>query len=233
MDGRKMRTNSKLKTVNRLAVFVLATPLVVAFLVSACGPPETPVDRVGCWVTTVIGVSSEATDRPSSNLMGPADIEADWHTWDDAPYCSDNPVAWSPSDMNAGTETVEVRFEQAIQVDRVRVFENFGPGTAKLVTLTNSQNTGVPTLVFAVPGDLQGPGQSCGVLDVDVDMADGFEFSRDTYDNVLIEFDTAQVTGWNEVDAIMLAGQVPQGTSIASCEPYEFVPPEETPTPTP
>lgn len=221
-----------------MKIRLLATCTVVTgLLLTACGPPETPTTKIGCWVTEVVSFSSEgsASDYSASQLLGKADIHAvlnpeedpatAWMAWDEAPYCSDNAVAWSPAEQNAGVESLTLKFESPIQVDRVRVFENFGPGAAKVVTLVNTEDDSAPTLQYAVPGELQGPGQSCGVLDVDVDMADGFEFSRDTYNQVQIDFDTTQVTGWNEVDAVMLAGQIVGGGSgPESCEAYEFVP---------
>ena len=206
---------------------------ILSLTLAACGPPTPPTAKIGCWTQEVTNFSSEgsSTDYSAADLLGPADVLPDWS----APYCSDSPLAWSPLTRNGGNETLTVKFERPISVDRVRIFENFGPGVTQLVTLFNTLDESVPILQFAVPGELQGPGQACGILNVDVDMADGFEFSRDTYDLVTIDFDTTQVTGWNEIDAIQLAGQVSGSfdSAPASCDAYEFVEASPSPSPSP
>ena len=200
--------------------------------ITACGETETPTARVGCWGVEVVDVSSEhpPPTRAAAEALGAADVVDAANL----PICSDSPLSWAPTAQDTGPESITLRFETQLPVDRVLVFENFGPGAAKLVTLTNSLDTEQESLVFAVPGDQQGPAQPCGApLELDIDRSDGFDFTRAVYDTVRLDMDTTQVAGWNEVDAIQLVGQVEGSASSApeSCEPFTLE--EPTPTATP
>ena len=167
--------------------------------------PEANELEVGCWA---IGV----TDFSSSGLPGQNDFGAiqatgvpntqDWNN----PICIDSPDAWSPEFENGGLEFIDLLYAVPLRVDRLRIFENFGPGASEQVTLINTESPSTPVATIFVPSNLQGPGQPCSVLALDIDNGNGGEFTFDSYDKIAMDLDTTLSPGYNEIDAVQMVG---------------------------
>lgn len=204
-------------------VAVVALTQTGCIIVSDGDPQPTPNPseiEAGCWA---IGV----TDFSSSGLPGQNDFGAtqatgipDTQDWDD-PQCVDSPQAWSPEYENAGHEYIDLIYAVGLRVDRIRSYENFGPGATLEMTLINTEQPGVPSATIPVPSELQGPGQPCSVLALDIDSENGGEYTIERYDKVAIDLDTAMVNGFNEIDAVQLVGlyDTDFGSLPGSCEP--------------
>lgn len=176
-------------------------------LVSSSGHPPIEYIDVGCWAVGITDFSSQSL--PSSNDFAPVQATGipDTQDWSN-PQCVDSPLAWSPEFENFGQEWIDVLFATELYVDRVRIYENFGPGASDIVTLINTNDPGIPAAQFQVPSGLQGPGQPCSVLNLDIDNVNGAEFTNDPYDKVALDLDTTLSPGFNEIDAIQLVGQM-------------------------
>lgn len=183
-------------------------------------PPYEPYwVEVGCWAV--------AASSSSESLPGSVDFSAiqatdlpDTQDWN-APQCVDSPYAWSPEFENAGAEWIDLLIDPELRVDRVRIYESFGAGASDTVTLANSLSESVEPIGYAVPWDLQGDGQPCSVLNLDLDDPyDGNEYTFDTFDTVMIDLDTTLTLGWNEIDAVQVIGLFDDnsGPLPSSCE---------------
>lgn len=161
--------------------------------------------QVGCWAIGVTDFSS--TGIPGSNDFAPTQATGipDTQDWSN-PTCVDSELAWSPEYENAGAEYIDLIYAAGLRVDRVRIFENFGAGASDQVTLINTANGNVPSASILVPTNLQGPGQPCSALVLDIDSENGGEYTVEYYDKVALDLNTALSPGFNEIDAVQLVG---------------------------
>lgn len=176
---------------------------------------------VACWASWVYDASSSSAGSESGDYAPEqATGYPDTQSWAD-PECVDSPRAWSPEGPDWGEEYIVLGLEMPLQVDAVDVFENLGAGSTAYVALEDSQGAG-PGIEKAVPADLRGPEQPCSVLTVGFDDVQA-ESANTYFDTVVVVLNTADVPGYNEIDAVAVYGN-PGGagsTLPSSCESLE------------
>jgi hypothetical protein len=201
---------------DKLTNLASLTPLL---LLIGCSPPSLKLDKVGCFATEVVDVSSATgaagAGFAADQILGGANTQ----DWSNA-GCISSGSAWSPASESGGAEHMELQFAAPLRVDRVRIYENFGPGTVLKITLTNTLLPEQAPFILAADPDDIGQQQKCSILTFDPDMPDGFDFVRQSYDHLFIEMDTTLVPGFTEIDAVQLVGQLEDDRSAApaSCD---------------
>ena len=189
---------------SHLGLVLLISTSLVGCIVHGDGPQADELE-VGCWAIGVTNFSSSGlpgqNDFGATQATGTPDTQ-DWNN----PSCIDSPQAWSPEFENGGFEYIDLIYAVPLRVDRLRIFENFGPGASEQATLINTESPNTPVAEIYVPSGLQGPGQPCSVLALDIDSENGGEFTFDSYDKVAMDLDTTLSPGYNEIDAIQMVG---------------------------
>ena len=140
------------------------------------------------WASEVVDFSSQygSQDWAATQVLGEPNT----------PSCSDARTAWAPGPKNSGNEFVRVRFAKAVLFPTIGVHETLGAGTVRKIVLWDAEGNGTEF-------DVQDPLRKCpGVA----------RFQFDEYTKPVNEFtvvlDTRAVSGWNEIDAISLSGNI-------------------------
>jgi len=78
-------------------------------------------EEISQWVKSVTKFSSQDTERPAINIIGPSKIY---------PAQEDSKSSWEPllNKGNKGKEFLELKFEKAVYPTRFHVYETFNPG---------------------------------------------------------------------------------------------------------
>ena len=111
----------------------------------------------------------------------------------DVPHGGDHANAWAPLNADAGVEWLELTYEKAVKVAKVRVRATYNPGAITRVTAFSDKTE--TTLWEGTDRTRKAP----GFLEV--------KPTRSVRsDRIRIYLDTSKVPGWNEVDAVELVG---------------------------
>ena len=112
------------------------------------------------------------------------------------PFPSDNPLSWTSSQPDAGTETLELTFTHMVNPTGVRIFESYNPGA---VTLVEAYDADAGEWAVLWEGD--------SVTDEDFRTFSPPLESVDFLTNqIRLTLQTDLVSGWNEIDAVELLG---------------------------
>ena len=106
-------------------------------------------------------------------------------------------TAWASKEQNAGEEWLELTYELRVRPTQVRIHETFNPGAVvKIEARDAAQNWHV--LWKGWDGTIECPGW----LDLPLGMS---AFATRV---IRVTLDTSLVTGWNEIDAVQLYGEL-------------------------
>lgn len=139
------------------------------------------------WASTVRGVSSEytATSWSARQVLGPPDVY---------PSGGDNARAWASRAADAAEEWIEVGFDRAGAAQGIELYETFNPGAVDRVELITASGRRIPVQTAAA--------RPTGELATRRTLT-----TRCTQEPVVaarVHLASAQVAGWNELDAIGL-----------------------------
>jgi hypothetical protein len=161
---------------------------------SASGPATTTAPAGGGlrqWAIAATASSEFGSDSWSAaRAVGPPDVEA----------YADDTDAWAPAVQNAGTEWLELRYEQAVIPTEIGIVETLGTGAVVRVEAWDAGSEAWVELWSGVaPPDI-GEITTFRPPLAAVDLAT---------DRIRLTLDTASVPGWNEIDAVELVGTLP------------------------
>ena len=140
-----------------------------------------------------------AVDATATSQYGEEDYSALQATGaPDTPLSRDAETAWAPEATEAGEQTLELTYEHAVVPYAVRIYETYNPGAVISVEAYDAENDAWVTLWEGGPTALEEPMQ---VFSPELDEVD---FATDA---IRIVLDTDAVDGWNEIDAVQLAGR--------------------------
>ncbi|MBL8898368.1 MAG: hypothetical protein JNM84_12100 [Planctomycetes bacterium] len=114
----------------------------------------------------------------------------------DVPAHGDHANAWTPSAADREAEWLRCAYASPVRATEVRVRQNFNPGAVTRVTLLGANGRAL-TVFSGVDPNVYAVGQ-VGWFVVKFPATD-FDVT-----GVQLDFDTARVPGWNEVDAVQL-----------------------------
>lgn len=109
----------------------------------------------------------------------------------------DRQTAWASRDADGGIETLELEFQYAVVPERLSIHETYNPGAVVRVEVMDK--AGASSILWEGKDPTAG---AIGVFEVPLD-AGGRALAR-----VRIVLDSAAAPGWNEIDAVELAGRV-------------------------
>ncbi len=141
-------------------------------------------------VATSAPIKSEAVVKTASRSYAPEQATGE----PDTAYATDSSTAWTPQEMDAGLEWLQVSFEKSVAIAEVRVRESYNPGAISKVSALLPDNSEVVLWEGRSP-----------VSEAPCDLVVRPEVSVEVK-TIKICLDTARVPGWNEIDAIALIG---------------------------
>lgn len=141
----------------------------------------------GQWAVSAVASSEYGTDGYSATqATGEPDVEV----------ASDNPNAWTSATSDDGEETLDLTFAQAVVPSGIDIYESFNPGAiVQIAALDPNSNEWV--VMWEGEGATN---QDFRTFSPELDAPD---FATD---QIRIVLDTSLVSGWNEIDAVMLYG---------------------------
>jgi hypothetical protein len=151
--------------------------------------PDEPAPRPLpiAWASAVQGFSSQYDDPSwaATQVLGPPNV---------FPRHGDLPQAWASRLPDGPAEWIAVEFARASPIAEVVVYETFNPGSIARVALTAED--GSVHDVPVEPAEVEASPEGSAVR--------RFRLPCTAYRvrSVRLELDTAQVAGWNEIDAI-------------------------------
>jgi hypothetical protein len=141
-------------------------------------------------VATSTPIKSEAIVKTSSRGYAPEQATGE----PDTAYATDSSTAWTPQEMDAGLEWLQVSFEKSVAVAEVRIRESYNPGAISKVTAILPDNSEMVLWEGRAPVS-EAPCDLVVRPDTPVEAR-----------TVKVYLDTARVPGWNEIDAVALIG---------------------------
>ena len=114
------------------------------------------------------------------------------------PYAGDFDTAWASEEAEAGEQTLELTYEHAVVPNVVNIYENYNPGAVISIEAFDAANN---EWVILWEGDAQAVEERMRVFSPTLETVD---FATDS---IRIVLDTDAVDGWNEIDAVELAGR--------------------------
>lgn len=104
-------------------------------------------------------------------------------------------TAWASRGQDDGPEWLQVKFQQAVTIAKVRVRETYNPGAITRITAVSE--SGHETTLWE-------GGEPPSVAPVEMEFTATYSVTSQT---VKVYLDTSLVPGWNEIDAVELIGQ--------------------------
>jgi hypothetical protein len=156
---------------------------------AASAPVEPPVeDAAGLQWAVSARASSEyrATDYGARQAIGPPTVTR----------AGDSVQAWCSKTADAGEEWLELDFDPPVIAKAVRVVQNWNPGAVTQIEVVDAD--GATTIVWRGPDATVYAANQIGVLEA------LFAAPSPRVVRVKVTFDTKQVKGWNEIDAVGL-----------------------------
>ena len=156
---------------------------------AASAPVEPPVeDAAGLQWAVSARASSEyrATDYGARQAIGPPTVTR----------AGDSVQAWCSKTADAGEEWLELDFDPPVIAKAVRVVQNWNPGAVTQIEVVDAD--GATTIVWRGPDATVYAANQIGVLEAP------FAAPSPRVVRVKVTFDTKQVKGWNEIDAVGL-----------------------------
>jgi len=147
-------------------------------------------DERAQWAAAASASSQYSSPTYSaSRVIGPPEVAAH----------GDDANAWAPSTPDGGAEWLRCTFARAVFAAEVRVRQTYHPGAIARVTLAGAG--GRSLVVFEGVDPTAYPAGQVGWFVV------RFPDTDFVVDTVTVDFDTARVGNWNEVDAVQLVGR--------------------------
>ena len=141
--------------------------------------------RLHQWAATAVASSEYTnTDWSAMQATGKPDTQA----------AGDARTAWASFEADGGEEWLELGYENAVIPTRVRVHETYNPGA--VVKIEGRDEKGEWRVLWQGRDPIR---EGIGWLEVDVTAAFATRSIR-------LTLDSANVAGWNEVDAVELIG---------------------------
>ena len=151
---------------------------------------ENPLDFAGQWAVEAVASSEyqndgytamQATGEPNTPLAG------------------DYPTAWASKEADGGDETLELSYEATVSPLAIRIYETNAPGAVVKIEAFDAESE-----EWAVLWEGSDPTDAYSrVFSPELEQID-FATNR-----IRLTLDSANVSGWNEIDAVELIG-VPQ-----------------------
>lgn len=116
----------------------------------------------------------------------------------DSPAGGDRPTAWASKEADGGEEWLELSFALELRPSKIRVHETYNPGAIVKVEARGA-NGAWTTLWTGRAAAREGDAW------MSIDVPAGAPATR----TIRLTLDSAAVAGWNEIDAVELAGEVP------------------------
>lgn len=140
------------------------------------------------WATSVVATSSQysAASWSAARVLGPPDVY---------PASGDNANAWASLSADGGAEFIEVRFAQPRRLQGVTIAETYNPGA--IARIEGFGVNGQRVVLF----DAGHWGQFAAQPGAIMQHFSG-ACSPITVASVRVTLNSAQVAGWNELDAI-------------------------------
>ncbi len=145
---------------------------------------NTPVQ----WATSVVAASSQysASSWSAARVLGPPDVY---------PASGDNANAWASLSADGGPEFIEVRFAEPRPLQGVTIAETFNPGA--IARIEGFGNNGQRVVLFEAGQWGQFAIQPGAIMQHFSGACSPIALAT-----VRVTLNSAQVTGWNELDAI-------------------------------
>ncbi|MEM3374360.1 MAG: hypothetical protein QXE31_04010 [Candidatus Woesearchaeota archaeon] len=181
---------------NKLIFFI------TLFVLASCTLMETPKDNTPRLLSQW-AVSATASDSYGGSGQNIDDQSAYAATGKpNVKNCENSNYAWTISRENDGIHWIELNYDIPVYVNKVRVYENFNPGSVIKIEL--KKDNGYETLWQGTYKTKQCP----YVLEKEYRSLEGNITKNITSyktDTIRITVDT-DVPGWNEIDAVELIG---------------------------
>jgi hypothetical protein len=151
--------------------------------------PQFAADTRGQWATQASASSQYgATTYSAAQATGALNVEKH----------GDDARAWASAEPDHGVETLTLTFAQPVHATEVRVRQSFNPGAITRIEVAGGG--GAKQIVFEGPDLAIYPAYTVGWLVIPCAPTVFLATS------VTITLDTTRVKGWNEIDAVQLAG---------------------------
>lgn len=118
---------------------------------------------------------------------------------DTYPQYGDIQTAWAPKTSDSPGEFLAVTFDTAQYVNQIDIYETYNPGAITSVEIRNAENGNWVQVYVGAP-ELNLAKQS-RIKKID------FPQAKFTVDAVRIWLASQQVSGWNEIDAVIIIGE--------------------------
>jgi len=104
----------------------------------------------------------------------------------------DHQTAWASLDQNKGAEWIRLEYKTPVEVQAIRIYENFNPGAVSKVT--GFDKDGMEVLIWEGNEPVK---KAPAIFEVK-------PASKLVSQSIQIYLDTKRVKGWNEIDAVQL-----------------------------
>lgn len=111
-----------------------------------------------------------------------------------SPKAGDQRTAWATLETNKGEEWIKLEYQTPVEVQAIRIYENFNPGAISKVTVFGKEGT--ETLIWEGNEPVK---NAPNVFEVKPK-------TKISSQAIKIYLDTKRVSGWNEIDAVQLIG---------------------------
>lgn len=168
----------------RVEVRESALPGSLGWTASVAGSSHTPVQ----WATSVVAASSQysATSWSAARVLGPPDVY---------PASGDNANAWASLSADGGAEFIEVRFAEPKPLQGVTIAETYNPGA--IARIEGIGINGQRVVLFDAGYWGQYTAQPGAIMQHFSGACSPIALA-----SVRVTLNSAQVAGWNELDAI-------------------------------
>lgn len=107
----------------------------------------------------------------------------------------DQKTAWATLETNKGDEWIKLEYQTPVEVQAIRIYENFNPGAISKVTAFKTDGT--EALIWEGKEPLK---KAPNVFEVKPK-------TKLSSQSIKVYLDTKRVNGWNEIDAVQLIGR--------------------------
>ncbi len=184
-----------------LIVFILAICMLTACTLFSKKEVIEPPKEIKQWAIT-----AAASDAYGGIYGGNRDDQSPYAATGapDVEKCEDSGMAWTASKEDNGEQWLELGYEKEVYVSRISIKESFGPGSVIRVEILDNEAGSYRTL-----WEGRSKSKLCpGFFTVGYELKEGNitkTMAPFLSDKIKITFDT-DIHGWNEVDAVELAG---------------------------
>lgn len=200
------KINMNINMKNRILYRILFVLFLI--LVNACSnnKEEITPKPISQWAISAIasdsygGLGENQDDQSAFSATGKPEINK----------CEDSKYAWTISKENDGLHWIELTYNIPVYVNKVRVYENFNPGSVVKIELKKEDN--YETMWEGTYKTKQCP----YVFEKEYSLTEGNitrNISSFKTDTIKITINT-DIPGWNEIDAVELIGYEKKFTNI-------------------